>query len=102
MSMTAPDRDMLDFILSERSVMQPLTEYEQTLIARRQASIVVAAAARMVENWRRGRPYLFREQQRQEPRARPTLGEVWDGRRRHPVRLGESNRAGKSLLTERT
>ncbi len=96
-----PDRDMLDWMLAQKSVMTPLSEGERQLVARRQASVIVAEASRQVENWRGGRPYLFREQCRPEPGPKPTLGELWDGGRRQGRRLGELSASVGSLLMEK-
>src|SRR6266702_2881876 len=101
MAETDIDRECLNWMLSEHSVMTPLTNEERRLVARRQASIVVAEAARQIENWRQGRPYLFREQRRPEPTPRKSLGDMFGvGHHRQPgKRLGEMT--APQLLTER-
>jgi hypothetical protein len=92
------DRDCLDWMLSQKSVLTPLTEQERQLVDRRRVSIIVAEAGRQYSNWKRGLSLLHREQHRPEPRPR-RLGEVWSGQHRQPGRpLGGS--APPQLLTE--
>ncbi len=95
--MTAPDRDMVDWILAQKSVMTPLTEAESQLVARRQVANIVAEAARQYANWEAGRPMLARPPT-PHPEPKPKrLGEMWGKERRHPV-LGETTKP--SLLVE--